>query len=88
MGQKVVFIDTYVITDWFRQGAEHRERVIQGLPGDAKLIRIIPDHSINYAVHSTPRLALVYESSEWPESPEGSILPEQRVLFETIRNDR
>lgn len=81
MGQKAVYVTTDLLTEIIRQGAENHTRVVEGLPGDAKLVRIIPDYSINRET-LPPRLALVYESAEWPELPEGSVLPIQEIRFE------
>jgi hypothetical protein len=85
MGQKVVYITTDLLTKIIRQGAENHTRVVEGLPSDAKLVRIIPDYSVGWEVNQA-RLALVYESSEWPELSEGSVLPIQTIRFEAIRS--
>lgn len=86
MGQKAVYITTEIITEIIRQGAENHTRVVEGLPGDAELVRIIPDYSFGWEVHRA-RLTLVYKSPEWPELPPGSVLPIQEIRFETIRGD-
>jgi hypothetical protein len=87
MGQKAVYITTDLITEIIRQDAENHTRVVEGIPNDARLVRIIPDYSVGWEV-SQARLTLVYESAEWPELPEGSLLPIQTIRFEAIRNDR
>jgi hypothetical protein len=83
MGQKAIYITADLITEIIRQGAENHTRVVEGLPSDAKLVRVIPDYSVGWEV-LPPRLALVYESAEWPELPEGSLLPIQIIQFEKI----
>lgn len=86
MGQKAVYVTADLLTEIIRQGAENHTRVVEGLPGDARLVRIIPDYSVGYEVQQA-RLALVYESAEWPELPEGSVLPIQAITFEKIRGN-
>lgn len=86
MGQKAIYITTDLLTEIIRQGAENHTRVVEGLPKDAELVRIIPDYSINFEVVPA-RLTLVYESAEWPELPEGSVIPIQEIRFEKIRGN-
>lgn len=87
MGQKAVYVTTEIITEIIRQGAVTHCLVVEGLPWDAKLVRVIPDYSLNGET-LPPRLALVYESAEWAELPEGSVLPIQTIQFEAIRGKR
>jgi hypothetical protein len=84
MGQKAVYITTDLLTEIIRQGAETHCLTVEGIPWDARLVRIIPDYSVGYEV-SQARLTLVYESAEWPELPEGSVLPIQTIQFEARR---
>lgn len=77
-------ITTELLTEIIRQGAENHTRVVEGLPADARLVRIIPEFFVNDEILPT-RLALVYESAEWPEALEGYALPIQIIVFETIR---
>lgn len=86
MGQKAVYVTTEIITELIRQGAVTHCLVVEGLPWDAKLVRIIPDYSAGWEVQQA-RLTLIYESAEWPELPEGSVLPIQEIRFETIRGN-
>lgn len=56
--------------------------VVEGLPADAKLIRILPE-DIRYA-RVSPTLNLMYESSEWEGPREGDIVPDITIIYRSI----
>lgn len=73
MGQKILYIDALLIADIFQDGNEIHATVTNGLPADAELVRMIPDHSVNHQA-LPPRIGLVYSSASWPEQEKGSII--------------
>lgn len=81
MGFRVVYVTGRMMTEIIRQGAENHTRVTQGLPADAVLVRIIPDR-FDYFETKEPTLGLVYQSSEFSELPEGSVIPDLQIIFE------
>lgn len=89
MGQKVVYLTTGLLTELIRQGAVTHCLVVEGLPWDAQLIRVMtmPDYSI-YSKHSPERLGLIYESGEWPQLHEGDHIPTHVIKFERIAPDQ
>lgn len=83
MRQKVVKITSELLTDLFKQGEIPRVRVVDGLPADAELVRIIPDYSYGWEVRQAS-IGLVYQSAEFPELERGALIPELQVVFERI----
>lgn len=86
-GQRAVYIGHTMITRWLTQANEHHFRVAAGLPADARLVRVIPDYSMEWEV-VPPRMTLIYESLEWPPMEEGAKIPELKIEFYMINCKR
>lgn len=84
-GQRVIFITEALLTNILKTGILPAVKV-EGLPPDARLVRIIPDYSMNYLV-TEPRIGCVYESEEWEPLPEGATIPVLTVKFTKLGGD-
>lgn len=80
MKQRVVWWSAELVTELMKTGIAPGVVVKQGLPADAELVRIIPDHSLSMEAHP-PRVGLVYHSNEFSDTPEGSLIPELQIIF-------
>lgn len=79
MGQRVVFVTGPFLKHICSSGTIP-ETIVEGLPADAELLRIVPDFSTNGAA-ARPKMGAVFQSREWEPLEEGSQIPELVVAF-------
>ena len=93
MGKRIVSISgelfTEMITEgWQAGGTGEVVRCIEGLPEGAKYLGIDAIDDVVYQRDAEPRLFIVrllYEHPDWPDTPVGEPLENQRVTFQRIR---
>ena len=79
MNVKLFFFTPEILVDLFKTGTLDGIRCVTPLPADAKLDRVF----IDYAV-MRPRVGLVVSSASFPVIADGSLIPEDRLLFEKL----
>lgn len=82
MRAKVIRISSDLLAEFLREGELTPARVKVGLPADAELVRIIPEWLP--AEIRAAQIALVYQSSHWPEVENGEVIPVLDVVFERV----
>lgn len=76
---KLFYFSPVILVDLFKSGALDGVRCVTPLPADAKLERVFIDHG-----YAPPRVGLVITSDTFDPLEEGSLIPEERLMFEKI----
>lgn len=76
----ILQINWETLKNWCSVGKEHRFRVLQGIPQDAKIVAI----RNNAFTFAEDVIEIIIESDELPEIQEGDILNVHNLLFETM----